>query len=101
MYIARKSDKEVMSDKYQEYLNKPYHRVFVFDSEDKTGYAYHAFILEFPGCVTDGKSIEDVNKILLRVMESWIDAAISMGQSIPKPLTPIKSSRLWNLVESV
>ena len=64
-----------------EYLRLPYSRIVVADDG-----AYRAEILEFPGCVAIGDTDIDALKSLSEVAESWIEAALEMGQEIPPPL---------------
>ena len=66
-----------------------YHRVFV--GPDKHGW-YSAFIAEFPGCIAEGRSLKVTNQTLERKSKAWINAALSLGQTIPEPFTP---GRLW------
>jgi antitoxin HicB len=65
-----------------EYLKKPYSRIVVPDEESGT---YTAQILEFPGCIAEGKSPQEAYENLENVALSWIETAIDMGQDIPLP----------------
>ena len=65
-----------------EYLKKPYSRIVIPDEESGT---YTAQILEFPGCVTEGKTPQEAYERLEDVALSWIEAALDMGQDIPSP----------------
>lgn len=64
------------------YLKKPYLRVVIPDEESGT---YTAQILEFPGCITEGKTPQEAYARLEDVALSWIEAALDMGQDIPLP----------------
>lgn len=65
------------------YLKKlPYSRVIVPDSETGT---YAAKIPEFPGCFAEGKTPGEAYENLEKAAESWIEAALEMGQEIPLP----------------
>jgi antitoxin HicB len=66
----------------EEYLKKPYSRVVIPDEESNT---YTAQILEFPGCITEGKTPQEAYERLEEVALSWIEAALDMGQDIPLP----------------
>lgn len=66
----------------EEYLKKPYSRVVIPDEESNT---YTAQILEFPGCITEGKTPQEAYERLEKVASSWIEAALGMGQNIPLP----------------
>jgi len=65
-----------------EYLQKPYSRVVIPDEESGT---YTAQILEFPGCITEGKTPQEAYERLEDIALSWIEAALGMGQDIPLP----------------
>lgn len=60
-----------------------YNRVFV--GPDEQGW-YFAYILEFPGCLTQGRSATEVNENIKKAAESWVEVALELGQEIPKPL---------------
>lgn len=64
-------------------LNLPYKRWFIYNQE--TG-GYTAGIEEFPGCLTEGDTLEDAHQMLLEAAESWILASLEMGHEIPIPL---------------
>jgi len=64
----------------QEYLKEPYSRVFTLDHESGT---YTAEILEFPGCISQGCTVEEANHRLEKAAVGWIEAAIDLGQKIP------------------
>lgn len=68
--------------KIAEYLKQPYTRIVIPDSETGT---FTAEILEFSGCISQGKTIEEAYKHLEKYAESWIEAALSLGQTIPPP----------------
>lgn len=59
-----------------------YTRAFVLDEESGT---FTALIIEFPGCATEGSSLIEAYDNLEKVAESWIEAALEMGQEIPAP----------------
>jgi len=42
-------------------------------------------ITEFPGCITEGDSAEEALMNLESAAESWVEAALDMGQEIPPP----------------
>jgi predicted RNase H-like HicB family nuclease len=67
---------------FLEYRKQPYTRIITPDSETGT---FTAEILEFPGCITQGDTIEETYERLERVAESWIGAALNLGQTIPPP----------------
>ena len=65
-----------------EYLKKPYTRALIPDEESGT---FTAHIIEFPGCVTEGATASEAYARLEAAAESWIEAALEMGQEIPLP----------------
>lgn len=66
----------------KDYLRAPYSRVVIPDEE--TG-SYTARMLEFPGCVTQGDSVQDAYELLDDAAEAWIEAALELNQEIPPP----------------
>lgn len=68
--------------KPEDYVKLPYHRVFIYDVESG---GFTAFVFEFPGCVTEDETIHKANNRLNRTIESWVEAALSLGQTIPEP----------------
>lgn len=67
----------------QQYLKKAYSRVVIPDEDTGT---YTAQILEFPGCLAEGKTIRQAYERLEKAAASWIEAALELGQEIPLPL---------------
>lgn len=66
----------------EDYLREPYSRIIVPDKESGT---YTAQILEFPGCITEGDTIQEAHERLEEAALNWIDAALDLGQEIPLP----------------
>lgn len=64
----------------REYLKLPYSYCFVYDNGTYIGY-----VLEFPGCITEGAGLEETWIALHGAAYSWIEAALDLGQEIPKP----------------
>ena len=81
--------------KLPEYLSNiskmPYHRVIVPDSE----HGYAGLILEFPGCLTQGETLEETYNNLSEATNCWIGAALRMGQTIPLPF-----KNTWKLIQT-
>src|SRR5579862_8055093 len=65
-----------------EYLKLPYARRL---TPDEAG-GFVATIQEFPGCVAEGESPAEAYANLESAAETWIDAALAQGQSVPQPL---------------
>jgi len=65
----------------KDYLQQPYARIVI--PVEPSG--FHAEILEFPGCFTQGESVEEAYAKLEKAAESWVEACLSQGQEIPEP----------------
>lgn len=63
-------------------LRKPYTRCFVRD--EKSG-RYTAYIREFPGCITEGETMDDANFNLTDAAMSWLEVLIGQGLKVPPP----------------
>jgi len=63
-------------------LQAAYSRILIPDAETGT---YTAQVQEFPGCVAQGDSPQEAYERLERAAESWLQAAIDLGQTIPEP----------------
>jgi predicted RNase H-like HicB family nuclease len=64
------------------YLKKPYSRILIPDDETNT---FTAEILEFPGCIAQGDTAQEAYEQLEKAAESWIEAALELGQEVPPP----------------
>ncbi|MDY6833802.1 MAG: type II toxin-antitoxin system HicB family antitoxin [Chloroflexota bacterium] len=71
-------------------LDKPYLRVFIYDEESS---GYTAMVLEFPGCITEGETIGEANRMLEEAAELWVQAAKDMRQDIPEPAGKLLKER--------
>lgn len=69
-------------------LRKPYTRALIPDEESGT---VTARILEFPGCIAQGATAPEALERLEAAAESWIEAALEMGQEIPAPAAVIEA----------
>jgi predicted RNase H-like HicB family nuclease len=65
-----------------EYLTLPYERVLIPDEASGT---FTALIRELPGCVSQGDTPAEAYANLEDAAESWIGAALEVGQTIPAP----------------
>ena len=65
-----------------EYLRQPYARI-VIPSEG----GYHAEILEFPGCYSQGDTVDEAYRNLENAALGWVDACLSQGQDVPSPFS--------------
>ena len=64
-------------------LQAPYARVFQPDPEDG---GYTATVLELPGVITEGDTLEEANTMLEEAMALWLEAELEQGHEIPTPL---------------
>jgi antitoxin HicB len=69
------------------YLKKPYTRALIPDEESGT---FTARIIEFSGCVAEGATASEAYERLEAAAESWIEAALEMGQAIPLPAADVR-----------
>jgi predicted RNase H-like HicB family nuclease len=68
----------------EDYLTLPYHRVFTYIREDDY---YFAQVLEFPGCMSDGKTLDEANAHLNEAITGWTQTKLQGGFTVPPPLT--------------
>lgn len=54
---------------------------YIYDAESKT---WTGLVPGYPGCITQGDTLEETRTRLEAVAESWIEAALEMGQEIPE-----------------
>jgi antitoxin HicB len=47
--------------------------------------SYFARILELPGCVAEGESLEETMKNIEQAKEAWLEVALEEGEEIPLP----------------
>lgn len=66
----------------EEILARPYARVVIPDHEIG---GFSASILEFPGCVTQGDTLEEAYASLTEAAEGWLDSVLDLGQAVPEP----------------
>lgn len=65
----------------EEVLKRPYSRLLTPDPEG----GYTGEIAEFPGCVTQGETIEETHANLEDAARSWLEAVVEQGQVVPEP----------------
>jgi antitoxin HicB len=64
-----------------DFSKQPYRRVII-PAKDGT---FTGLIEEFPGCITQGDSLQEVYQLLDEIAADWIEAAKELGQDIPGP----------------
>jgi predicted HicB family RNase H-like nuclease len=67
----------------KDYLKQPYSRVVIPDEETGT---FTGQILEFPGCISEGNTLQETYERLEETALSWIEAALDLGHDIPEPI---------------
>jgi antitoxin HicB len=65
-----------------EVLKRPYTRAIIPALEG----GYTAEVIEFPGCVTQGETVEEAYANLEDAAREWLEAVIEAGQTVPEPL---------------
>jgi antitoxin HicB len=68
--------------KIDELLKRPYARVITPAPES----GYTAEVVEFPGCVTQGETVEEAYANLEDAARGWLEAVIEAHQQVPEPL---------------
>ncbi|MEX2375844.1 MAG: type II toxin-antitoxin system HicB family antitoxin [Dehalococcoidia bacterium] len=69
-------------------LASPYTRIF---RKQEDG-GYQASVLELPGVMTGGDSLEETNELLEEAMALWLEHELNAGHDIPPPLDPERFS---------
>lgn len=59
-----------------------YERIIFWSKEDN---AFLIEVPELPGCMADGKTIEEANRNADIIIAEWIEVAKERGQTIPEP----------------
>jgi predicted RNase H-like HicB family nuclease len=80
--LFNKVDDMKLINQFNNYLKEPYSRVIIPDPDSGT---FTAQILEFPGCIAQGDTLEEAYAQLELVAASWIQTALDQGQEIPAP----------------
>ena len=69
----------------QDYLKLPYN-IVIRHIVDESGSYYFAKVQELDGCMSDGKTIEEVHNNILEAMEGWIETKLETGFNVPLPV---------------
>ncbi len=67
-----------------DYLSLPYH-VTVIRDEDESGPGWFARVEELDGCMTQVRSLGQLEERLRDAMASWIEAVLEDGDDVPLP----------------
>lgn len=68
------------------FTKSPYQRVIIPEGDSGT---FTGLIAEFPGCIVQGDSPQEVYELLDQAAQTWIEAAFELGQTIPEPIRGI------------
>jgi antitoxin HicB len=64
------------------FYDAPYTFCLVYEKDSKT---WTGIVNEFPGCIAQGDTARECVANLYKAGESWIKAALDLGQDIPEP----------------
>ncbi len=81
----RKTGKNPMKKNLEYYLNLNWSYRFEWSDEDN---CYIASVAELPGCISDGKTIEEAAKMIKDALKSHISTMINHGDKINEPPRP-------------
>ena len=70
-----------ISKRVEKYLGEPYARLLIPNEEG----GYTAEILEFPGCISEGRTADEAVQNLNQAAKSWVEASLEDGREIPSP----------------
>jgi antitoxin HicB len=71
----------IMIHNIDHYLSLPYTIEIIRDDEE----TWFARVLELPGCMTEGDSVEDAAEMIQDAMRAWLEIALEDGRTIPEP----------------
>jgi predicted RNase H-like HicB family nuclease len=71
----------VANKKAQSYLRLPYARILIPEADGR----FSAEILEFPGCLAQGDTVDEAFADLERAAELWLNVSLKLKQPIPPP----------------
>ena len=81
MTTTRKVRRRTATGELARYLDAPYVRMIIPNAEEG---GYLAEVLELPGCITDGDTLEEAYRNLQDAMAGWIEASLENGRPIPE-----------------
>ncbi len=69
-----------------DYLRLPYTIEFrQEEAEEGEAPVWFARVVELPGCMTEGDSLEEAARMIQDAMAAWIEVALERGLPIPEP----------------
>src|SRR5947208_13702750 len=74
----------MMTRTAEDYLDLPYHCVFIHDRSEDGEEGYVAEVEELPGCLSQGRTIAEAADHLREAMPGWIAVMLQAGMPIPE-----------------
>lgn len=71
-----------------DYLGLPYTIQIVHDHDDEGNEGFVARVVELPGCLSQGETLEDAAASIRDAMAGWLSIALEDGKNIPLPRDP-------------
>jgi antitoxin HicB len=69
----------------EEYIDLPYKIIITADEDEDGRRGWVAEVLELPGVISQGETIEDAAESIRDAMVGWLSVAIDDGKQIPLP----------------
>ena len=79
-----------------DYMKLPYHLV-IQEREDENGRYFFGKVMELDGCMSDGKTVEELRNNIKEAMELWLEVSLENGDVIPEPHSESAYSGRFNL----
>jgi predicted RNase H-like HicB family nuclease len=79
--------KKSITTQVKEILSKPYSHILIPQKEG----GFSAEIVEFPGCIAEGETVEETYSNLEDAAKVWIRVCLKKKEPIPPPLTNYES----------
>ena len=86
---------EIDRSEVQKYMELPYTIMVQEQSED--GHYFFGRVLELEGCMSHGKTIEELRTNIHEAMESYIESCLMDEDPIPVPVAETEYSGRFNL----
>jgi antitoxin HicB len=79
-----------------DYMKLPYHLV-IQERNSEDGNYFFGRIMELDGCMSDGRTVEELRNNIREAMELWLEVSLEKGDAIPEPQTESAYSGRFNL----
>ena len=80
-------------DTVDDYIDLPYKIILTADEDEEGTRGWVAEVLELPGAVSQGETIEEAAESIRDAMAGWLSVAIEDGKQIPLPRDTSYSGR--------